>query len=380
MKSRRRVPWVGLALVTLFALLMSFYRYLDDVARANAVPPLIDFIEEFTGVFAAASLLPAVRWMARRFPVTRNNWLRQGLVHGCALVLFSIVHTTLNWTSREILFPLAGLGNYDYGLMPVRYFMEFPIDVVLYTLFAIGTTVFDRREKERQRELETAQLATRLTDAQLQNLQLQLQPHFLFNALNTISSRMYDDPRAADTMIARLAELLRLSLRTATTQEVPLAVELEALGHYMALLVARFGDALQHEVVVTNDVGHALVPAFVLQPLVENAVRHGNLAREGHARIDVRARAANQRLILEVEDDGPGLYAPLTPARAEGVDHGGLGLVTTRERLRLLYGDAQQLRLERGPLGGLLVRIEIPLRGEARSGAEAVSQRLAAGG
>lgn len=373
-----------LLVTTLCALLMFAYHYLDDFAGGD--PPRLakTLIEEMTGVFACSALFPFVRGMARRFPISRATWMRSVPAHLGALLLFGTTATTLYWISRTLLYQLFGLGVYHYGVMPVRYFMELPLQTICYALFASGVWLFDRSQAEREKALRAAQLESQLKQAQLQGLRLQLQPHFLFNALNTISSTMYDDPRAADTMISRLAELLRVSLRTTQTQEVPLAAELDALDHYLALLRARFGDRLRVELTIDDAARQALVPSLVLQPLVENAVRHGNLARVGMGRIDVRARHQGDHLWLQVEDDGPGPDANVIariPAdvrtsadgfatAVDGVSEEaavraetGVGLAATSERLRLLYGESSRLTLHTAPdRRSFSVRFSIPFR------------------
>ena len=349
-----RFPVRWFTITVLVALLMFAYTYLDDVARGTNQRALAVFVEEVTGVFGAALLFPLARRVARRLypdPVTRAQ-----LLHLPAVLLFSVTHTSLNWASRSALFPVAGLGGYDYGRIPVRYLMELPIDVIIYALFVAGVWMFDGWARDRARALRAAQVESQLTEARLQNLQLQLQPHFLFNALNTISSAMYEDPRAADAMLTHLSDLLRVSLRSGQTQEVSLAEELEALHHYTSLLTARFGSRLRLRIDVAPRAREARVPSFVLQPLVENAVRHGNLSKTGAGRIDVRAAAANGRLVLEVEDDGPGLDPAAQTPRSDP----GVGLAATRSRLRLLYGEEHALELGRGSLGGLHVKVEIP--------------------
>jgi LytS/YehU family sensor histidine kinase len=262
----------------------------------------------------------------------------------------------MNWLSRELLFRAVGLGDYDYGVMPVRYAMELPIDIVLYTAMVVGTWTVDRRDAVLQRVVDQERLEARLAQARLQNLQLRLQPHFLFNALNTISSVMYDDPVAADTMVARLSELLRRALDTAERQEVPLRVELDLLDHYLALLEARFGD----EFVCTREVepaaAAAMVPSLLLQPLVENAVRHGSLARSGRGRVAVRIGRDGNRLVVRVDDDGPGVPA------GRDVLNEGTGLGATAERLRLLYGDAHALEAGNRDGGGFRVSVYLPWR------------------
>jgi LytS/YehU family sensor histidine kinase len=211
----------------------------------------------------------------------------------------------------------------------------------------------------RDRELSLAQ-------AELRNLRLQLQPHFLFNALNTISATMYDEPAAADAMIAELSQLLRLSLKTVHTQEVPLRAELEALSHYTALMRARFGDQLSVTVDVEPAAADALVPSLILQPLVENAVRHGNVSLLGQGRIDVRARRDGDRLVLLVLNDTEaretGEAELLSGAAPKGT---GVGLTSTAERLRLLYGDAHRFSAGKSPVNGgfgFAVAIAIPFR------------------
>lgn len=351
----RRSPFPEIGLFGLAALLLFSYEYLDGVARQRPGNPLVPLIEQGTGVMNAGLLFIFVRRLARRVPW--DGSARVVLLHACALGVFSVLHTTLNWTTREVLFRLASLGDYDYGAMPTRYFMELPIDVILYTSFVAGTWSVDRWRAERTRAVETAELASRLSQARLQNLQLQLQPHFLFNALNTISSTMYQDLEAADAMLARLAELLRYALRTADVQEVPLAVELDALGHYLSLLDARFGEDFVCTREIAPGADAVLVPSLILQPMVENAVRHGGLAHRGNGRVTVRADRVGDMLRLEIEDDGPGMTGEW---QATG---NGVGLAATAERLRLLYGERQCF--EAGSIaGGFRVRVELPWRDE----------------
>jgi LytS/YehU family sensor histidine kinase len=207
-----------------------------------------------------------------------------------------------------------------------------------------------RRERERRAE----ELERSLAAAQLQNLRLQLQPHFLFNALNAIGERMYDDPAAADEMLSRVADLLRRSLATAERAEVALQEELTLLEDYAALMQVRFGPALRFTIDVPEHLRDALLPPFLLQPLVENAVRHGAGA-DGQGSVTVRAAHDGPTLTLDVEDDGTG--------RAGGDGRGlGLGLRSTRERLALMHGSAASLDAAPRPEGGYRVSLRLPLR------------------
>jgi signal transduction histidine kinase len=354
---------------TVNGVLLFFYHYLDDLARGEAGTRTGRFIEEMTGAWAAIPLFVALVVIAARFPIDRPGRLRHLPVHLAAMLIGSFVHTTLNWALRSALYPLAGLGGYDYGVMRVRYFMELPNDVISY-LVALGLITLVRwYHAMRERELRAAGLQRDLAQARLESLRLRLQPHFLFNALNTISSVMYEDPRAADVMIGRLSDLLRLSLSTADAQEVPLADELVALNHYVALMQARFGDALRVDVDVAPTARGAMVPALLLQPLVENAVRHGGIASDGRGWIAVRVRRDDDTVHVVVADDGPG-----APAERD-VLNAGTGLQATAQRLRLLYGDRQSLRAGNRPGAGFEVAITLPFRAApepARAGDPAV--------
>jgi two-component system LytT family sensor kinase len=268
-------------------------------------------------------------------------------MHLGVLLAGSFVHTSLNWGLRLLIFPLAGLGPYHYGVMPTRYFMELPADVIFYTIWAGMTTLF-------YRQFRATQLEKTLARAQLQNLRLQLNPHFLFNTLNTISSVMYEDLHAADRMITRLSDLLRSTLDRGDAQEVTLEREIEFLGLYVETMKARFEERLQVDVDASLETRGAMVPPLVLQPLVENSIRHG---ADDHSkvRIEVRAGRENGSLWLQVRDHGPGLSG--TKDRALG---GGIGLSNTAERLERLYGGTHRLDLRNADDGGLIVTLQVP--------------------
>jgi signal transduction histidine kinase len=219
-------------------------------------------------------------------------------------------------------------------------------------------TTFFQVSHERER------LAARLAQAQLQSLKLQLQPHFLFNTLNTITALIGTDPQAAERMVSGLSELLRLSLRNAGEQEVPLGRELEVLEHYLEIQQIRFPDRLGVTFAVDPEVRQALVPNFILQPLVENAIRHGISPRATPGRIEVGAVRRDGVLALRVSDDGVGLHPAAGVRRGEGI-----GLSNTEARLRHLYGPRHRFELQSGSPGGFTVLIEIPFRSACDSAA-----------
>ncbi|HKG92405.1 MAG TPA: histidine kinase, partial [Gemmatimonadaceae bacterium] len=308
-----------------------------------------------------------------RFPLDGARWRRSLPVYLASVPVYSFLHTSLMALSRSALWALLGMGAYDYGRFPTRYFMEFPNDILSAATLLGVLTVIRYARVFREREVAAAEVRQALTQARLETLQLRLQPHFLFNALNTISSTMYEDPARADAMVGHLGDLLRQSLRTGDAQEVSLGEELALLGSYVAIMHERFGERLRIAVEVEPAARAARVPPLLLQPLVENAVRHGGARRRGgRLAVSVRAAREGDALVVRVADDGAGSGTAAGPAGGGG-GGGGVGLRATADRLRLLYGDAHAFAA--GPLpdgGGFLVAIRLPFRaaeGKA-SGAE----------
>ncbi|MBI2837342.1 MAG: sensor histidine kinase [Acidobacteria bacterium] len=359
--ARRPLPslWaigLWLAVVISIGFLQFFYHHLGVLVDRGKQPFLNPLICEMTGAFTGGVLFVFVLWFARRFPLDRTRWPRFLPVYVVALAAFAAGSTTIMWGLREVLFPLAGLGDYDYGIMPLRYFMELPMEVIAFSVMIGAIHAIDAFRTAREREVHAAQLQSGLAQAQLRNLRLQLQPHFLFNALNTISSTMYRDPAAADEMLGQLSELLRASLRTAQTDEVPFQIELDVLDQYLAIQRARFGDNFRVTIQLDPDVSRALVPSMILQPLVENAVQHGAAARTGAGTIEIRASRLDARLVLEIEDDGPGMPS------GRGTAGSGVGLSATAERLQILYGADHTFTAGNGATRGFLVRASFPFR------------------
>ena len=198
---------------------------------------------------------------------------------------------------------------------------------------------------------------TRLAEARLETLTAQLQPHFLFNTLHAISTLMHRDVNAADTMVARLGDLLRRTLDGGDRPEVPLAEELRLLDAYLDIARVRFEDRLTVDMSIPTETAGALVPRFVLQPLVENALQHGIGSRHGRGRVTIQARRDGERLCLSVADDGEA-----GALQGNGFPREGIGLTNTRQRLRERYGPDHSLHLTRGEDGGLLVAVNIPFR------------------
>lgn len=350
--------------VTAIGLLNLSIALTSELASRSRVPAAKVVVWEMTGAYTALLVLPLLLVAMRRYPIERRNL-------GPRLALFlglfaaaSVVHTLGMWGSRIAVYRLLGWGPYDYGDMRFRFLMEGGKHLLFYSALLALVTALGYARRSRAGELAASRLAAELTGARLEALKMQLNPHFLFNTLNMISSHVHSDPDTADAMIGHLSDLLRETLRHSKAQEVPLERELELLGAYLAITKARFEERLQVELDVAAECRQALVPHLVLQPLVENAVTHcmADPTRAGWVRVG--AHAADRRLALTVEDNGPGLTAG-GPAPARGV-----GLSNTAERLRHLYGDGHRLELANRPEGGLRVLVEVPLRVGPMTGTE----------
>jgi two-component system LytT family sensor kinase len=348
---------------TAIAVLLTGYRYLDDLSRQRTGTFAIRTLEEVTGVYSFLLLLPLMLRVANAYLFPRKTWPRLILWHLSAAVAFSAAHTLLMSLSRQLIAPLIGLGPYDYGIMLYRYPMEFSNDLVGYTSI-IGLYYFFQRYRLAQaQQLAAAELQTKLAQAQLENLRLQLQPHFLFNTLNTISSLMYEDVRAADAMLAQLSDLLRLTLRVSRTHEIRLAEELEIAGVYLQLMQKRYENKLRVNYAIDPALNDSLVPQLILQPLLENSLRHGMQPGSISMDISIAAHRQDASLVVQVSDTGVGLGAQDSAA----VFGRGVGLSNIRDRLAQLYGTRQEFHISNRSAGGAEVTVRVPFRLAASS-------------
>lgn len=353
--SRRQLAALFLVVTNAGSLLSFGYKYLDHVANGRLPSPVRTLIEELTGGYGGALIFLGLIYIAWRLALPTRRWHAILAFHLVGVYVFSALHTTANYLSRIVVFRLLGLGEYHYGILPARFAMEFPKDLTIYVFIFGFLHLFDRYRRARARELRAAQLEAQLAHARLHNLQAQLHPHFLFNALNAISSIMYDDVRAADRMLTRLADLLRRALDASRAQVVTLGEELQLLEAYLEVMRARFGERLQARIEGDDDIRAALVPPLLLQPLVENALEHGAPIPPEPARVIIRCRREDDALVLQVQDNGPGLAHPDEPLVGRGV-----GLTNTVERLQGLYGPAARLSWREAPGGGLIMSLRLP--------------------
>jgi two-component sensor histidine kinase len=309
-----------------------------------------------------AALTPAIIWLSRRYPFHLGGWSKSLLAHvGCNLVLsFFVFAATIPlflWlcsSCKESAFAFWPWFQTKANIYMVLYFW-----IYWAILGSIVATQYYRQFRDH--ELRTSQLETQLALAQLQMLRMQLHPHFLFNTLNAISALLHKDADKADIMIARLGELLRTTLESAGTQQVPLRQELEFIQPYLEIEKARLGDRLQVRIDVDPEVMDAPVPNFILQPLVENAIRHGIAPLTRVGRLEIRAHWENGMLRIEVEDNGSGLSVEQQNGEREGLFRAGVGIANTRARLQQLYGPHHHFEMKNRTNQGLIVTLMIPV-------------------
>ena len=309
-------------------------------------------------------LTPAIFWFARRRHIQRRPQKIHKMRSALALLGFGLlvaplqlmlvfgVTTLLAW---RVLNVSTTAIQEVIGSLPEIILIEGFTGLITYAMIVSFYYTIDYYQKFRERELRAAQLEGRLAQAELQNLKTQLQPHFLFNTLHAISVLMQENVPAANRMLVRLSELLRMTLDSAGAQEVTLKQEMEFVQHFLEIEQTRFQDRLSVKIAVDPAALDGHVPSLLLQPLVENALRHGISRRAGAGLLEIRAQREAGKLRLEVCDNGPGLQTGANRSFVKGV-----GLSNTRARLDQLYGSAHSFEIGNAEEGGVLVRVTIP--------------------
>ena len=303
-------------------------------------------------VFALLSIPTC--WLAQKFPLTGTHWRLKIALHSVACALFSLLWILVRVGLAHWITPNHSGGKPVGDLLRFALVATFFFNVLVYWVIVTAVHALAYYHSLRERETRVLELEHRLTTARLHALQMELNPHFLFNALNGISTLMYRDVDAADSMLLKLAALLRHALDHSGRQKVPLEEELEFIGKYLDLEQMRFGSRLTVERDIDPEALEASVPNLLLQPLVENAIKHGFEPQSRPGTIRIRARVVGERLRLEVEDNGKGLSS-LQPVRE------GVGTANSKARLAQLYGANASLALERGTEGGVRAVVEMPL-------------------
>ncbi|PYQ27917.1 MAG: histidine kinase [Acidobacteria bacterium] len=349
--------WTSLATVSAVSRLLD-PRGFGFRVMSPAGPIALAFIEAWIW----ALFTPLIFWLSSRVSLARSKWIvRIPMIIVVGLAVAMAVYFVLD-VARDVIFENA-LRRGGSVFAPFRDLGRFRFVNQLLVFFSILAAGFAReyflRDQSRQRE--SVELQAQLAEARLDALRMQVNPHFLFNTLNAISALVERDPAGVRRMIARLSELLRHTIDRNRSDEVPLREELAFIRRYIEIMEIRFQGRLRVRMEIENEILDALVPDFILQPIVENALEHGVSRAAGAGEITIAARRDGDRVILTVRDNGPGI--------SENVGSGGVGVANTRERIEHLYGDQGKLMLAPAAEGGTIAEILIPFRAAGASGA-----------
>lgn len=341
-----RLTLAGFAVYTVIAVLLVFSTaaYASGAHETIAWMPYVAnrFLEEWT----CALFVPVLFWLVDRYPVSRRTWARNTPV----LALGAVLSVVIKYVIMEPLFRLwTGRPTESLPLVLIDNGVAVLFDFA--AIMGVAHAIRYYRQAQ-ERERVAAELATQLVQSRLDALRAQVHPHFLFNTLNAAATLVHEDADAADRMLTRLAELLRISLER-TSREISLEDELQLAQRYLSIMESRFSDRLTVECSADDDARRAAVPTFLLQPLLENALEHGIARRPGPGRLTIAAHRTNGRVVIAVRDDGPGMT---------GTADAGIGLSNTRARLDQLYGQEHSFALEAAPDGGTQAVISIPFR------------------
>ncbi len=369
--SQRLRPWM---LVSAAWILPAGFAAINRIAqtRLNGWDPVTarDLLWESGDWFLYAFLTPGVFAVSKRLPLVRPYLARRALLHLVISLLFCVTWATcgkLLQLALGLLFdPNALLAAMQSGT--AQFYRQVGVDWLswIFTTLPFGVAVYlcvvgiehavRYFIEARERDVQLARLSEQLSNARFAALQAQVNPHFLFNTLNTIVVLVRDNDRqAAVRIIEQLSEVLRTTLSSHRANEVPLGEELELVRQYVAIEEARFSDRLRPEFIIDDSLLSAAIPSFALQQLVENAIRHGIARRPDAGRLIIAARRAGPTLELSVTDDGSGIDEKMVIPQGHGIEN-------TRERLRALYGDRASLEITRRPEGGTIARLKTPYR------------------
>ena len=302
-------------------------------------------------VWAVLSL-PIAR-LARRYPPDPAAPWRTVGIHLSAAFVFALLYVVLRALVGEVHSWVIGEEATFGEVFRPLFVKTFPFNLLIYGVIVSVSHALDYYRKYHERTVQTLELEKHLTEARLQSLLRQLKPHFLFNALNGVASLMYSDVAAAERMLIRLSELLRHTMAQSGAPLAPLRAEIAFLDCYLDIERIRHRDRLEVQREFDPATLDAAVPSMILQPLVENAIRHGLEPQMRPGRIVLRSAREGDNLVLTVSDNGVGLPAG-------GLQREGIGLSNTRARLTELYGDRQRFELYSKPEGGLCVRLTFP--------------------
>ncbi len=353
---KRRLVNIGIifSVFALLAIMFSFETYFYYKVQGKET----DFWNTLSWNIARwlpwAFFAPFIIRFGRRNTIVLKNCLETIPKHFLASMFFTLIQSVIYYQWVRY---MKSQPYWDFQHLTLNFFKMMVFNLLTYWCIIGVTYLLDYHKKNRENELRASKLETQLAQSQLEVLKMQLHPHFLFNTLHAISALVQKDPEAADNMISQLSDLLRMTLENSDLQEVPLKEELEFLKLYLDIQKTRFRDRLEIKYEIEPETLAASVPNFILQPLVENSIKHGIDPRASGGKITIKSSQNNGSLKIEVCDDGSGL-----PKDNGSVFDKGLGLANTQERLRQLYGTDQNITVENAPDRGVNVTFEIPFR------------------
>jgi signal transduction histidine kinase len=343
----------GWALYSILALLFGAYLGVNQIVNLRGrtdIEPWKPLVWELSSAIVIFAVVPLIVRFERRFRLDARPRWRIIVAHAGAAFLFSAWHVAAIVALRKLAYAFVG-QTYDFGNVPIRFFYELQKDLIVYVVILVA--IFANREFQIRRtgDLRAAELAAELDQARLKALTAQIEPHFLFNTLNAISNRMHEDIEAADRMISSLGSLMRAAYDSDNHVLVPLERELDWLRDYAAMMTERFRGQLSFELKVAPGLEGVEVPRLLLQPLVENALRHGLPDGRGNLTVDVARQGP--RLLYTISDDGAGID--------DGRMKPGTGLSNVARRLELLFPGAHTFALAPGHPTGTVASLSFPV-------------------
>ena len=344
----------------LLAFLFSGLRYFSIVQEAPSRP--VEWKNVFLMqaiIYTWAILSPLIVFFAKRFRFEQRSWWRVLSAHVAAAIVFLLLHRAIYSIFYIIVDPARVAENGGFLAMTLRLFIRnWVVDLPMYCflLSSIYVVVFYRHFQAEQ--LKSSELKAALANSQLNALKMQIHPHFLFNTLNSISALMHEDVKAADKMVARLGDFLRTTLENSGDHEVSLKQEIDFVGRYLEIESVRFQDRLVVKMNIDPETLQARVPNLILQPIVENAIKHGISRQTKVGSLIISSKRHGDRLQIRVEDSGPGLQP--SNGNGKGSKTGGIGFANTRARLAHLYEENYRFEIKSAVPHGLIVTLEIP--------------------
>ncbi|MCB0631139.1 MAG: histidine kinase [Lewinella sp.] len=352
--------YIGFPLVfllfTLFLVMDLGVVITDDLSNRDHPNWLNEIINESTGVYLLIPLVYLLFYFFSRFPLNDKNWKRRLPLYLLVQLAFGLSHTALMCLIRIPFYWLFDMGNYleQYGLLQFKIPMEFFKQTLFYWVMVGAYQLLQQWQEKQIQQLKASELERQLSKARLMTLQMQLNPHFLFNTLNLVSSAMYEKPEVADKILADLGEMLRIALALQDRQEHSLEDELALLDRYIRIMKMRFEDRLQVDLEISAPVRPAIIPVFLLQPLLENAIKY-SVESTGAASVWLTARKNGTLLQITCADSGPGINHHLPSANGNGI-----ALNNTLQRLEERFGNNYLFSMVQNNGKGTLVTLEIP--------------------